>query len=104
LLRGAVYALLELEKISEAPPRRVAINLSRLVEHTVAGTIDEKLLAYIGASNRPWYKEGRTLFYSIVLAALLTGAAFHLPPILNWFLDWLRSAVAQPPVPPPPLP
>jgi hypothetical protein len=72
LLVGAVAALLELEKESETKSHIAHINMSTLVERSVAGELNFKL---------GWWKTFRIVaprwaFYILVFSALVAGACF----------------------------
>lgn len=86
LLVGAVAALLELEKESETKSHISHINMSTLVERSVAGELNFKL----GLRKTFRVVAPRWTFYILVFLALLAGAGFSF---------WMHFHSASPPVP-----
>jgi hypothetical protein len=86
LLIGAVAALIGLEEMSKTKTTAPSINLSTLVEQSVASSVHFNL-SFQQKFKLVW---GRWAFYVIVLIALLAGAYFAL------FVAHPTTTVAQP--------
>jgi hypothetical protein len=86
LLTGAVHAVLKLEKLTRERPEHLTIDLSADIEQSF---LRKLTLPHPGA-----FRDGRTLFYGIVLLTLLLGVLFHITPLL----ELLVSVGPLPPV------
>lgn len=86
LLIGAVAALLSVEKLSETQTRIHSIQMSTIIERSVAGSLKDR--KKVSLRERTNLRLGIWSFYTIVLVALFVGFAFSFHKWTGYIPTW----------------